>query len=770
LLSGCASRKYVPEGQYLVNKYNVNAVNKPPEVNTADLKSFLKPRPNKKTLGIRFKLHHYFREQVKPTKFNKWKNKNFGEEPVYFDDEHVERLGIKMERFLDNSGFFNSKVTFDVEFGKKVADVTFTVETVEPYRIKKISYDISDTVVAGFFWENIKKTLLREGDIYNAFTMDDERDRITDDLRNTGYYYFNRNYIQFIVDSSFNNRTMEVVLKINNVKKKISGTADEFVEVPHKRYFIKNVEVIPDWKPIDTLILDTVPHQIKFWNDTNTYIYDFLLDEKKRIKPSAFNSTILIKPNQPYSAQELEQTYRRIFNFRIIRSANISYDTVGAGGAVDGSFHYMNSRIQMRTAKLNTFQAELEGTNSSGDLGMRGSVGVSNRNIFKRADVLTIRLNAGAEAQSWDTTTRTFFNTVEVGIRGTLFFPRFLFPIRLTKFHQRYNPVTNINFGFSYQIRPQYDRNLTNLELQYNWDQSKKINHILTLINLNYVNIYNIRKDFQDAIDSTQNQRLREQYSDHFIAGIKYSFIYSSQNLSNKRHFNYFRTNLETAGNLLNAISQLSGQTKAIDEDSGLEFYKIGDVRYAQYVRGSFDYRYYYFFGEKKSSLAIRLLTGIAIPYGNSNQVPYEKGFFGGGANDMRGWQFRQLGPGGVANEQLISNLERVGDIQIETNIEYRFPIYKAFKGALFLDVGNIWLLDTNNTFPNGEFDWNTWYQQLAVNTGLGARLDFDFFIFRVDFAIPLVDPAYWSENEQVRINKLQWRQFVVNFGIGYPF
>jgi outer membrane protein assembly factor BamA len=592
-------------------------------------------------------------------------------------------------------------------------------------------------------------------------------------MRDVGYYYFNRNYIQFVVDSAFNDHKLTVVLKINNFKEPAKGVPGQFVEKPHTRYFIKGVDVIPDWKPGESTLYDTIQHQIKFWDDEKDYFYTFLLDEKARLKPAAFNSAIKIKPGKPYSATELEETYRSLFNFRIIRTATVSFDTIGAGKNEEENYSYLNSKVQMQTAKLNSFQAEVEGTNSSGDLGVRGSVVLANRNIFKRADVFSIRVNGGFEAQSVNDSVEGanngLFNTFEAGVSGNFYFPRFLFPIRATKFNQRYSPITNVNFGFSYQQRPYYNRNITNLDFGYSWNQNKQIKHIITPVTISYVNI-NIRDSlFKDTINTTPNLRLKEQYSDHMDAGISYSFIYNNQNLLVLEHFNYFRADFQTSGNLLYGVN--SWLNSPTDDDG---YYNLFNVRYAQYFRVNFDYRHYYYFLNKTNAFVIRVLMGIGIPYGNSKEIPYEKSFFAGGANDMRGWQFRTLGPGGYSGADYY---ERAGDIQIETNLEYRFPIYDFFKGAFFVDVGNIYTLPKDSVqviYPNGQFAWDTWYQQLAVDAGVGARFDFSFFIFRIDFAIPLVDPAYWTKENGAQFKfpdgKLFGDIFVVNFGIGYPF
>jgi outer membrane protein assembly factor BamA len=771
LFSGCGTKKYISDKEQFINKYKVSVANKPSEIPLSELKSFFRPKANRKILGVRWKLSTYYKLQTKKqTKFRRWLFRNFGEEPVFYEEDRADRIAYKMEKYLDNLGFFNSDVSYTLNEGKKQVDLIYHVKPAQPYLIRKISYDIADTVLKRFFLRSNKKSLIKVGDIYNAYTFDNERDRITNSLRNSGYYYFNRNYIQFVVDSSFLNHELELILKINNIKKQAAGLPGKSIETPHTRYLIKNVQVIPDWSPVKKQLFDTISHEVRFWNDTSVYQFQYLLDQKRRIKPKAFNSSIYIWPGKPYSALELQRTYRQLFNFRIIRTANITFDTTNAGKTEDGMFSYMNSRIQMQTAKLNSFQIEVEGTNSSGDLGVRGSVVYANKNIFKMGDVFSLRLKGGFEAQSISPDVSgqddfRIFNTFEAGISGNFYFPRFLFIVRLKKFNQRYHPVTNINFGFNYQVRPNYDMNVLNLDIGYTWDQSKQVKHILTPINFNYVQV-NPTIYFDSVLQNEPNQRLREQYSDHMIFGLKYSYIFNNQNLNYLEHFNYLRVNVETSGNLLYGINSLM-TNPATDSLGNFTFF---GVRYAQYFRINADFRHYYYFANKTSGLVFRILLGLARPYGNSTEVPFEKGFYGGGANDMRGWQFRTLGPGSFAGlNDTITNFERVGDIQIQGNVEYRFPIYRWLKGSIFADVGNIWLYKKNETFVNGEFEWDKFYREFAIDLGIGIRLDFSFFIFRLDVATPIVDPKY-PEGERTRTYFPTWRELVWNFGIGYPF
>ncbi|HEY9115229.1 MAG TPA: BamA/TamA family outer membrane protein [Bacteroidales bacterium] len=765
--ASCGVKKHLKQDEYLVNKYSLKIENKPEKFDASDVKTLFRPRPNKKIFGIRAGLSFYFKEQKNPTKFNKWLYKNFGEEPVLFDEDQEDQISVKIEKYLDNIGYFNSTISEKTTFKNKKAHLTYTVILGQPYLISSISYDIPDSVLRNYFNLIKDKTLIKSGEIYNAYVMDDERDRINEYLRNNGYYFFNRNYIQFVVDSSYRNHSMKVVMKITNVKEPDPENPEILNEKPHTRYYIKKVTVIPDLIPNAPPNYDTAIHTIERVKEKTEFAYTFLFNQKRRLKANAFNSTLFVEPGTPYSAQDVQNTYRRLFNFRVIRTATINFDTTGGGWNKEHTYRYMNSRVQVQLAKMNSFQVEAEGTNSSGDLGLRGGIIYSNKNIFKQGELLSIRLNGGFEAQTVYSSTETgsqsegIFNTYELGASGSIFFPRFLFLLRLERFDQKFTPNTIISFGYNYQRRPNYTRNLTNLDISYSWQQSKQIEHIITPLNFNFVQI-NPTPEFDSIIENETNQRLKEQYSDHLIFGIKYSFIFNNQNLNFLQHFNYIRINLETAGNVLDLYNSLANSSKTAEG-----YYEVFGVRYSQYFRINSDYRHFYYLGkEKNKSLAFRLLLGLAVPYGNSKEIPYEKGFYGGGANDMRGWVFRALGPGEYSGPD---GYERVGDIQIETNLEYRFPLYEWFKGAFFVDVGNIWTYNYTEVFPGGQFQWDNFYQQFAVDVGAGLRLDLSFFIFRLDMAIPIVNPAF-PLGERNRIPYLQWHQFVGNFGIGYPF
>jgi outer membrane protein assembly factor BamA len=750
----------VPKNKKITNKYTLNIENKPEEIKLSELRALIKPKANSKLLFMRPKLYFYYKNLNKKSGINKWLYEHYGEEPVYTEIRDLNKTSRDLRIYLGNIGFFNSKIDYEIKSKNFKNDIVFNIKPSIPYRFSEITYEINDSLIDGFVETNKGESLLKPGSVYNAYIMDDERDRITKILRNSGYYLFSRNYVQFYVDSSFSNHKMNVVVKVNNIKTS-TDQPGEFNENKHRRFFIKDVSIIPDFQPTANQSFDTTKQQIEFWDEKKTFTYNFLYADKVRLKPSAFNQAIKIKPGKPYSATDVQNTYRRLFSYQIIRTANINFDTTNINKSNSDS-SFLDCKISLQKSNLNMFTVEAEGTNSSGDLGVRGNVIFLNKNIFQRAEVLRIMVNGGFEAQtiSESNGNKGIFNTFEAGIQGSVYFPRFFSPLRLNSFNQKHNPTSNLTFGFNYQLRPNYSRNITLLSLGYSWKQNKQIKHILTPANINFVKV-NPTPEFEKELEQETNKRLKEQYSDHMILGLNYSFILNNQEKTGLKNFEYFRANIETSGNLLYAFNTLMDSKKAAAGN-----YEFFGVRYSQYIRIDFDFRQYFMIHNKKSSVATRIYIGSGLPYLNSDEIPYERGFYAGGANGMRGWVFRTLGPGSFNGTDAY---EKIGDIQLEYNIEYRFPIYSFLHGGFFADFGNIWTYNQSETFPNGQFKFNRFYKEIAADAGFGFRFDFQFFIFRIDFAAPLVNPAF-PEGQRWRFDYLQFGDVIGNFGIGYPF
>jgi outer membrane protein assembly factor BamA len=770
-LYSCSVKKFVPKGRYLVNNSKIIITDKTyPELKAGDLKVYAQPRHNKKVLFWRIQLWDYYQNQKKHTRFSEWRYKKFGEKPVYFYTEDAVRNARNMERYLDDIGFFHSRVSYAFHFNqkKKLADITYTVTPSKPYHIDTVMFVTKDSTLIPYVKKYEPGSLLKVGDIYNAYTMDDERDRLTALLRNDGYYYFNRSYIQFVADTNFGKHAVsirEVVLPRAIMDDEHPGKVHHF---PHIRYFIDTVNIIPDYDPLNKHRYTRLDHVIKFRRDTTHYHYNYFCRRPQRFSLITFDNAIDIKPGMVYSDKAVKQTYSNLFNFKILSSSDITFEPLQKPSADSGSIGSLNARIQMQTGKLNSISFETVGTNSSGDLGVNGIVSFANRNLFKRAEVFNLRVYGGFEAQhigrlpadsSITSKSRNgLLNTFEAGVEASITFPMALFPFR--KLRVSGMAQTRIGVGYSSKIRPYYSQNVSNVEFSYSWKQGKYLKHLLTPLNLNFVKV-NPTPAFRNILDRETHQQLKEQYSDHMIAGLRYSVVFNNQQLHHAGNFNYLRLDMETSGNLIRQMNNFFGGTT-----DSLGNYTFFGVPYSQYFRYSIDYRHYIQFDNQGKALVFRGLVGMAIPYGNSSVIPFEKSFFAGGANGMRAWRFRTLGPGSFSGSD---DYERVGDMQIEANIEYRFPVIGFFKGALFVDAGNIWNFNKTTVFPGGEFAWHTFAKEIAIDAGLGVRLDFSFFIFRLDFAVPLQDPSY-PLGQRWRMNVLQWKNVAVNFGIGYPF
>ncbi len=769
VFNACSGKRYIPDDRYLLKKNSL--VTEPEKIgfSSSEITQLFAQKPNSSFFGMRPGLWiHYVTQNKADKKFWHWVHHRIGKPPVYYDVALTKNATIQIERYLDNIGHFNSIVSTKTNNeSKRLIKLTYDVSLGTPYRISDIIYSIPDSTIAAFIDEIKDETLLKSGSIYNAYTIDDERDRLTNHLKNSGYYYFTKDYIQFEADTNSQNHQLKLNLIVENRRNLIPSTG-LYQEEAHPRYFIRKVTVFPNHNPFRTDISSADTNLIEIrTNERNKYspLY-FVSQGNPLIKRSIFNQVVQIYENEPFSLHKTRQTYKALNNLKIFRASNISFDTTAHQSQISDSLErWLDCNIYLQRSKLHAYAVEVEGTNSGGDLGVRGSLVYSNKNLFRGAEVFRLRLNGGFEAQKLRSTdaelgetTTSLFNTSEVGIDASIYFPRFLNPFKLRNFIKEYQPKTNLILGFNSQTRTYYERTVLRLTFGYDWMASKQVNHLLSPINISSIKV-NPSEAFQDFLDKQSNQRFRDQYSNHLIFSMRYSFIFNNQNINLLKDFFYYRINLEGAGNVLSLIDG-SSMFKEVDKHK-----ELFNIRYAQFVRIDQDFRYYRVL-TKESRLAFRAIVGLGVPYGNSSELPFERSFYSGGANGMRGWQLRQLGPGSRSDSLRI---ESIGDIQLELNAEYRFPIYDYFKGAFFIDAGNIWLLREKDGLEGGTFKFKNFYNDIAVDAGIGFRFDFSFFVFRLDAAVPLRDPARTEGNKWI-LDQIQLRNFVWNFGIGYPF
>lgn len=756
LIVSCSARRLIPEGRYIVHKNTVELNEKKEGFSRSDLAGFVGQRHNKSFLGVRFPLWVYYQTEHKTDKkFWKWINEKIGSPPVYYDEGLSESAANQMSRYLNNVGYFNTSVISNVKLKKFKAKVTYKVQASTPYRIDKLDYDVSDTVLAEWIEPLKAGAAIKSGSIYNVYQLDEERGRITDFLKNNGFYSFSRDYIYYEVDSSFNNRTMNVRMLVDSVE-------TDGIKQAHQRYFINKVSVFPNFRPTHSAEAITDSSRLEVFTGKNRPPHElyFYSVGDMRIRPQTFSQIIQLHNNEPFSLRKLKQTYRGLGSFRVFSISTIDFTPF-----VRQDTNYLNTKIELQRSKVHAYGVEVEGTNSAGDLGIRGSLVYSNKNLFRGAELLRLSVKGGVEAQrivplagETGANTASLFNTSEFGVNANLVVPRFLSPVKLRRFVLEYQPKTSFNIGYSRQHRANYDRQIMQTNFGYEWMSSNTIQQIFTPLNLNSVKV-NPSNAFKKILEDETNQRIKDQYSNHLIFGLKYSFIFNNQDINKFKNFNYFRANFESSGNILS----LFNQTPLINNEG--EHAELLGIRYAQFLRFDFDFRQYFLLS-RNNQLVFRAMIGFGLPFGNSVDMPFERSFYGGGANGMRGWVFRQLGPGGFDGT---GNVERIGDIQIETNFEYRFPISGFLKGAIFTDIGNIWTINENAYLPKGQFDIKDFHKQLAMDAGFGFRFDFSFFIFRLDAALPIRDPAK-NPNQRWIALQSKMRDIIWNFGIGYPF
>ena len=721
----------------------------------SDISSCIAQSSNPKFLGLMPLTWVYYKtEKNKESKFVKWINKTIGEKPVYFSNDLKEISVTQISKYLNDVGYFNSGISTEIKNKRGISKVYYGIYPAKPYIVDSISYKITDSVIFQYV-KDIEATLpVKKGEIYNAFTLDDERDLITEHLKNNGYFYFTKDYIFMEVDTNFNARKANINIRIDNV---VDPATQKYIN--HKQYKINNIYIYPKGALSSNVKIDTTKYTFKPNKHLKDETYFFIYSDNPKIRFRTFDNIIQIQTGNLYNFHQVTQTYKALNNLKIYNHNNIDFEPTKND---NDSTNLLNCNIFLNRAKVNFYSIQLEGTNSSGDLGILGSFTYRNKNIFRGSEVFNLSLRAGTQAQSIldDEDNTSLFNTREFGIDASIFFPKFLSPIKLKNFAKEYQPRTTLTTGYSIQIRPIYTRQITLLTFGYNWMKNKYEQHIFTPLTLNSVKV-EPTPSFAEILEKETNQRIKDQYTSHLIFGLDYTYIFNNQNVRFIKDFFYFKANVQSSGNLLSAFNNTSA-IKTVDN-----YHEILGIRYAQYVRFAFDFRYFkYVAGENQ--IATRLMIGAGIPYGNSNDMPFEKSFYAGGSNGMRGWQFRGLGPGTFNNPDDL-NIERIGDIQLEFNLEYRFPIHSFIKGAIFTDIGNIWTMRESETFTGGQFKFDTFYKQLAADAGIGLRFDFSFFLFRLDAAAPMVNPAY-PEGERWRITKLRFSDFILNFGIGYPF
>lgn len=760
-LYSCTPVRYIPEGNYLLSKNKVETTQK--SLPEEQLKSYILQKPNKKLLGMRFYFFLYSLSDIHKEKWpHNWLRK-IGEEPVIYNPGLTTSSAGQLRQFLENKGYYHAVVNDTVIFKGKHAKVIYGIRPNEPYRIKHISYSFEDTGLVSKVQPDTVNSLLKAGMVFDKDVMQQERVRIETHLKELGYFHFSKEYIFFHATLDEDNNSVDLVM---GFKEFVEGSQDPRSKVKHHpKYLIDNVYIYPDFSSINSDNL-TGPDQFQY--DTTIYngLY-FLYNQKARLKPVVIANSSYIIPGQYYKLSNVNKTYRNFSELNLIRYTDITFkemDTLH----VNGPDKLLDCRIELSPKKIQSIQPEISGTNSAGDLGIRGNLLYQNLNLFRGAEVFNLRINGAIESLK-NQSDNKYKSMKEIGAESNIVFPRFFSPFRLERFVQKYSPKTSISISFNYQSRPDYTRSIANGSFSYRWNGSQYLTHTIWPLELNYVQIYE-KNSSSEFLDSIKNTPLGYSFEDHLVNVIRYGFELNNQAIGKSKDFIFTRFNIESAGNIVNLVnSQLSPNDNAAP-------YMLFKVPYFQYLRGDIDLRYYNVVN-KNNSIVYRLFIGVGYPFGNSKTMPFEKKYFAGGPNSIRAWSTRDLGPGSYVEKDTSRNSvfyfpNKSGDIKLEANLEYRFKVIWKMEGAVFLDAGNIWEMNADTLKPNAEFNWKRFHKEIAVGSGIGFRFDFSFFLLRLDFGIKLRDPALMPENKRwiPVLKDFSMKDLHLRFGIGYPF
>ena len=710
LLSGCSTMRDIPEDCYLLDDVKVVTDGKYNDISTSQLKGYVRQKGNSRWFStMKLPLGVY----SLAGKDSSWINRTLrqmGEAPVIYDPELAEMTCRDLQLALQNKGYLDAEVELYVDKNKRKLDAIYVLHPGLPYFIRDLDYEIEDSTIAQMFTK--RQWLLHSGQQFNVEHLSEERNQITQYLQNNGYFRFHKEYITYAATKDEEQHGVNLKLKLLK---------------QHRTYSIGD---------------------ITYENTTD--------DRRMHLRPKVLSENTFIEKDGLYSASKLQNTYNHFGRLGAVKYTNISFDQTYDSTLLD-------AKIQLQTNKPSTISFQPEGTNTAGDFGAAASLIYQNRNLFRGSETFSLQLRGAYEAikglEGYSNQ-----NFTEYSVETRLSFPRFIVPFLSRGFRRRTLATSDLSLIYDTQDRPEFHRRVLTAGWSYQWKpQNHHDSYRFDLVNMNYVFMPWISETFRKEYlenESNQNVILRYNYEDLFIMRMGFGYQYNNGHIA-------LRTNLETAGNLLGAYSKMFGGKK-----NNLGQYKVFNIAYAQYVKGDFDYTQELMKGAN-DQLLLHIGLGIAYPYGNSKVLPFEKRYFSGGANSVRGWSVRSLGPGRYKDKDgRINFITQTGDIKLDLNAEYRVKLFWKFGGAIFIDAGNIWTIREYEGQEGGQLRLNRLLSDIAASYGLGLRLNFDYFILRFDLGMKAVNPAYETDDDAhyPLVHPKLSRDLAFHFAVGMPF
>lgn len=759
LCSSCSVNKFIPENKYLLDE--VRIVSDTREVKPSSFNSYIRQNPNAKWFNmIKVPMRTYC---ISGGDSSKWVNRFFrkiGDKPVIYDEAMALKSQKEIEKAVRNMGYMGATVELDKALKKNKLKLLYSICAGRPYIVNRIVYDIEDMLISDYMQQDSAQSLLHPGMPFDVNVLDAERQRLTRLLQNKGYYKFNKDFLVYQADTTRNTYLVNLTLRLLPYQRKKEDAPQK-----HQQYKIRNVNFLAD----NEIMALQRERSLKEFDSLQYKGYNMYYKDKVFIRPKMLLDFNRISPGELYCEQDVQNTYANLGRLHALKYSNIRFYEVGENDSTK-----LDAYVLLAKGKNKSMAFEIEGTNSAGDLGAAASVSFQHRNVFKGSETFTMKVRGAYEAITGLGTSQDYVNDnyMEYGVESSLNFPEFKFPFLSSDFKKRIKATSEVGLKFTSQIRPEFSRTLASASWSYKWNDRKRIQHRFDLIDINYVYMPHASPGFKDYLNnmSGKNSALIASYQDQLIVRMGYSFVYNSAGNTMMRtptkNSYSIRVNLEEAGNLLYGASKLVHSTP-----KGEKGYVLANTLFAQYVKSDFDFAKNYMI-DTRNSLVFHLGFGIAYPYGNSEMLPFEKRYFSGGANSVRGWSVRSLGPGVYkgSDDGRMDFINQAGDIKLDLNVEYRTHLFWKLNGAAFVDAGNIWTIRDDSQQEGGLFKINEFYKQIAVAYGLGIRFDLDYLILRFDAGMKAINPVETGKDRYPVIRPRFSRDFAFHFAVGYPF
>lgn len=754
-LASCSATKFVPDGSYLLDEVKIHTDNK--EIKPSDMRLYVRQNPNSKWFStIKTQLYVYNWSGRDSTKwFNRFLRK-IGDAPVIYNESDAIRSQEEIAKAVQNLGYMGASVKRTTKTKKKKLKLFYEITSGKPYIVRTLKYDISDKKIAEYLRNDSTQSMLREGMLFDVNVLDAERQRITDYLLCNGYYKFNKDYITYTADTA--------AIPIKWISLYTYYLIKLMSEILLKSIF--NIRLTKSISlPIYDVLQSSALSSIEINDSLHYNGFPIYYKDKLYLRPKVLVDNLRFASGDLYDERNVQKTYTYFGRLSALKYTNIRFFETQNGDSTQ-----LNCYVMLTKSKHKSISFELEGTNSAGDLGAAASVSFQHRNLFRGSETFMVKFRGAYEAISGLQPGYKNHNYTEYGVETSINFPNFLFPFLTSDFKRRIKATTEFGLQYNYQLRPEFSRTIASASWSYKWMQKQKIQHRIDLLDISYLYLPWISSQFQeDYINKDKdNYILKYNYENRLIVRMGYNYSYNSAGgalVNNTITTNSYsiRAGFESAGNILYGISKMINMRKNKDGE-----YAILGIPYAQYLKGDFDFAKNIII-DHRNSLAFHAGIGIAVPYGNAKVVPFEKRYFSGGANSVRGWSVRNLGPGSFAGDGNFMN--QSGDIKLDASIEYRTRLFWKFRGAAFIDAGNIWTIREYENQPGGVFEFDKFYKQIAVAYGLGLRLDLDFFVLRFDGGMKAINPKYKKAKERYPIIHPRFsRDFAFHFAVGYPF